>query len=261
MIKPTEVESQSKMFLQMPKKPAKKPFPSVLFWCFFFSSTFLGLQQYFTSYGFIWLSFGIAIGVTLPTFIIICCMYTDSKCQTLKLFLLIDNFFVCWLISLLGLGGIVRVFNLIQTSGFDYLVSSFIISVDFLFCIGVYRILFKYAQWRDWQIILNKISLAAIMAMHIDLAANFILSDGTADALKEFAFIYVFGYFSLFYQLFAKFTEIDGTGNLETNYQLVGPEPEEEEQKSNKRETLQVEEVDGTKMAYSQMEKTGIRFK
>ena len=96
------------------------------------------------------------------------------------------------------------------------------------------------------------------MAMHIDLAANFILSDEVADALKEFAFVYVFGYFSLFYELFAKFTEIDGTGNLETNYQLVGSEEEEE---SNKRETLQVEEVDGAKMEYCQMEKTGIRFK
>ena len=138
---------------------------------------------------------------------------------------------MCWVISVLGLGGIVRVFNLIQSSGFDYpfeyLVSSFIVSLDFLFCIGVYRILFKYAQWRDWQIVLNKISLAAIMAMHIDLAANFILSDEVADALKEFAFVYVFGYFSLFYELFAKFTEIDGTGTLETNYQLVGSEEEE----------------------------------
>ena len=87
--------------------------------------------------------------------------------------------------------------------------------------------LFKYAQWRNWQIILNKVCIAAIMAVHIDLAVKFILSSTTAETVKEFAFIYVFGYFSMFYELFAKFTEIDGTGNLETNYQPVGREEEE----------------------------------
>ena len=36
--------------------------------------------------------------------------------------------------------------------------------------------------------------------------------------MKEFSFIFVFGYFSLYYEIFAKFTEIDGTGNLNTDY-------------------------------------------
>ena len=59
--------------------------------------------------------------------------------------------------------------------------------------------MFKYDQWRNWQIILSKICLAAIMAVHIDLAVKFILSSTTAETVKEFAFIYVFGYFSMFY--------------------------------------------------------------
>ena len=46
--------------------------------------------------------------------------------------------------------------------------------------------------------------------------------------MKEFAFIYIFGYFSLYYELFAKFTDIDGTANLETNYQPVGTKEEGE---------------------------------
>ena len=89
--------------------------------------------------------------------------------------------------------------------------------------------LFKYVQWKNWQIILNKVSLFAILAIHINIASTLIVSQTTPEKLKEFAFIYVFGYFSLFYELLAKFTEIDGTGNFETDYHPVGTEIEEED--------------------------------
>ena len=89
--------------------------------------------------------------------------------------------------------------------------------------------MFKYVQWKNWQIILNKVSLFATLAIHINIASTLTVSQTTPETLKEFAFIYVFGYFSLFYELLAKFTEIDGTGNFETDYHPVGTEIEEED--------------------------------
>ena len=56
----------------------------------------------------------------------------------------------------------------------------------------------------------------------------------------------MFGHFSLFYELFAKFTEIDGTSHMETNYHPLGTGKEED--KPGTKDTLKVEEVDGTKI-------------
>ena len=55
-----------------------------------------------TYFGDLWVSFGVALGLTLPTLFAIICIYGEGKCELLKLFILIDNFFACWLIALLG---------------------------------------------------------------------------------------------------------------------------------------------------------------
>ena len=56
-------------------KSPKKPFHPLLFFCFLISSTFLGVQQYLTYYNILWVPFGIALGLTIPTFIAIICTY------------------------------------------------------------------------------------------------------------------------------------------------------------------------------------------
>ena len=211
------------------KKPAKKPFYIPLFVFFLIGSTFLGFQQYLTFIGYGWLSLGIALGLTLPPFIAIICIYRESTCELLKLFILMDNFSACWLVSLLSMIDGIKIFDSFFPDNTSFTVTAVIINVDFFFCIGVYRMLFKYVQWKNWQIILNKACLFAILAVHINMASELILSQTTPEQLKEFAFIYVFGYFSFFYEIFSKFTEIDGTGNLETDYHPVGTENEDED--------------------------------
>ena len=217
----------------------KKTFHPLLFWLFLLSSTFLTIQQYlsFFNISLMWISFGISLGATIPIFILVFRTYAQSKCELLKLLILIDNFFVCWLTSVFGLIGAMRVFNLISVDLTETMVVSFIILVDIFTLTGVYRVLFKYARWRNWQIVCCKISLGAVMILHIDLASNVILSESTPETLKEFAFIYVFGYFSLYYELFAKFTDIDGTASLKTNYEPVERQ-EEKEEPLNKREPI-----------------------
>ena len=93
------------------------------------------------------------------------------------------------------------------------------------------------------------------MVIQIDFTDHVILDSGYPDLVKDFIFIYVFGFFALFSELFAKFTDIDGTGNLETNYQPAGTEEEEEkeegkekEKKENSREVINFEESNGAKI-------------
>ena len=89
------------------------------------------------------------LAITLPTFTIICCVYGENKREVLKLFLIIDDFFVCWVMSLLGLIGVVVVFSPLENEGLEGTLSSFIISANLFLCIGVYRVLFKYAEWKN----------------------------------------------------------------------------------------------------------------
>ena len=128
--------------------------------------------------------------------------------------------------------------------------------MDIFICVGIYRVLFKYVEWKNWQIILTKISLIAAMIVHIDLAAKFILDPNTPETLKEFIFIYVFGYFSLYYEFVAKFTDIDGTGNLKTSYQPVGGESEKENHEHS-REVVNFEESNGSRMGMESMQARG----
>ena len=94
----------------------------------------------------------------------------------LKLFILVDNFLACWVISLVGLIGMMNAFYAAQVYYSDFFTTAFIIMADFFFGIGMYRVLFKYARWRNWQIILTKIFLVAMMALSIDLVGKMILS-------------------------------------------------------------------------------------
>ena len=57
------------------KKPPKKPFHLPLFVFFLISFTFLGFQQYLTFNGYTFISFGIAIGLTVPSFTAVVCIY------------------------------------------------------------------------------------------------------------------------------------------------------------------------------------------
>ena len=77
-----------------------------------------------------------------------------------------------------------------------------------------------------------------------------ILDPTYPEVVKEFIFIYAFGYFSLYYELYAKFTEIDGTGNLQTNYQQVGTEEEsdEEEEQQHTKQVINFDESNGARI-------------
>lgn len=47
--------------------------------------------------------------------------------------------------------------------------------------------------------------------------------------MKDFFFVYIFGTFSLYYEIYNKITELDGTGELNFHYTNVKQALEEEE--------------------------------
>ena len=55
------------------------------------------------------------------------------------------------------------------------MVSCYIINIINIFLyLGVFRLLLKYAIWKNWQIILSKLSLGVTMIMYIELASHII---------------------------------------------------------------------------------------
>ena len=229
MINPEDKAQPESRPARIKKEAEKQPMNTVLFWCFLLSSALLNFWQfisYSTLYASQWVSFGVTVGVTLPTYVVICCLYMESKCELFRLFILLDNFFACWLTALFGLIGLNNAFSSLQLYLFDYVLISALLHVDLLLCVTGYRLLFRYARWKNWQIVLQKVLLAILLVIMIYFADRVILDPTYPEVVKEFIFIYAFGYFSLYYELYAKFTEIDGTGDLRTNYQPLAAEEE-----------------------------------
>ena len=189
---PTHHQEDRVPITKLSKLP-KQPFHALLFWCFLISSTLLSFQQQFISRGRMWSSLGAPLLFTLSTFATISRIYGESKKEVLRLFLLIDDLFYSWLITLLGLIGVIIVFHSQEAEDSEDILCSLVINASLLLWIGVYRVLFKHVQWKKWQILLNKICLVAIGVMHMHLVAEFIQQTPSPETLKELTF--VFGYF------------------------------------------------------------------
>ena len=147
--------------------PQKKPFHPVFFGGFLLCFVLSTFQQYIVYRPRIGIPLEAIVAVTFSISIIICCVYGENKNEVLKLLFAIDDFFACWVMSLLGLVGVVAVFSPLEDEGLEGTLSSFIIIANLFFCIGACRVLFKYAEWEPWQSSLSKICLFIILIKHI----------------------------------------------------------------------------------------------
>ena len=95
--------------------------------------------------------------------------------------------------TFLGLIGVIVAFHSKEAEDSEDILPSLIINASLPLWMEVYRVLFKHAQWKKWQVLLNKICLVAIGVMHMHLVAEFIQQTPSPETLKELTL--VFGYF------------------------------------------------------------------
>ena len=106
-------------------------------------------------------------------------------------------------------------------------------NANFFILAGTYRVLIKDTLWAKWQVILTKLTLLAAMVALIYITMVIIRKSDVAEQMKDFFFVYIFGVFSLYYELYNKITELDGTGELHSHYTNIKQESEEEEVRLN----------------------------
>ena len=89
---------------------------------------------------------------------------------------------------------------------------------DYFILAGTYRILIRNTLWKQWQVIIIKLELLVAMIAIIFVVLVVVRSENFPEQLKEFIFVFVFGNFSLYYEIYNKITEIDGTNELNFHY-------------------------------------------
>ena len=78
MPQPNETDSthhRARVGTETVTKPSQKLIHPLLFFCFLIGFVFLGIQQYLAYFNIIWVPFGVALGITLPAFVAIVCLY------------------------------------------------------------------------------------------------------------------------------------------------------------------------------------------
>ena len=76
--------------------------------------------------------------------------------------------------------------------------------------------------------IVCKLSLALSCLSFLILGAYFMknsfenipISEEEQDPLQEFFFLYIFGLFTLYFELFSRMSDLDGTSELQYHYQM-----------------------------------------
>ena len=165
--------------------------------------------------------FGIVLGVCLPLYILLSCLYAESKIEMVKLYFLIDNYLLCLLTVIGGWIGAIIIRRQAHADDNSIIYSGVITFLYFVY-IGTFRVLLRRIQWERWQLIIMKIGLVVSAMGYILFAGDVIIyMKNVPAAFIDFIFIYIFGLFSLSYEFFGKFTEIDGTGNLQYHYTAV----------------------------------------
>ena len=116
--------------------------------------------------------------------------------------------------------------------------------LDYFFLGGVFRILLASCFWKKWQIICCKVTLMVASLSYFYIAMSLIIvglpesygvTPEVTEKLIELSFLYVFGLFSFYYEIFNKLTDLDGTADLRYHYSIL-PKDESEEDSPKEHE-------------------------
>lgn len=200
-----------------------------LFWCCIISIYFLSYINFPIFFGVdivVLAIIGIAIVIfTHVVFIWNGCLLVQSKMEFFHYMFLLDPIFVGLCAAVVGLVGILLI--IMPPEGY-VLALAFLMAIDLVFFTGNWRMILAYCRYSRWQVIVSKISLLFGCFAYLILAAHFMrnafsgipISEEQQEPLKEFFFLYIFGLFTLYLEIFAKMSDLDGTSDLNYYYQI-----------------------------------------
>lgn len=163
-----------------------------------------------------------AVGIPIVLFsftiqILVSCKMTETKWEMFQLYILLDNIFVALAAALVGFVGMLNIiFGNMEPI---YLVLMIILCLSYTFFTGSYRVILAKCKFPRYQVIAAKIFLLVDCLAFLILATYYMQNpvperedSGSQEDIKNFFFLYVFGFFTLIVEIYGKFTDLDGTG-------------------------------------------------
>lgn len=137
-----------------------------------------------------------------------------------------DNTLVNLLFTLVSWNVLVLLIMSAALTGFDVVALVFK-SISLFMYVGTFRMLILYYKWSKCEIILTKLLLIAGCFAYVGVSCELMIDQGQAfialgetkaAAIKDFALFYTIALFTLYYDLYGKITDIDGTGDHKYTY-------------------------------------------
>ena len=147
---------------------------------------------------------GVKILITFTTNIICSCKYSQSKWQMFQIYILLDNILVALIAGMVGYIGVVFLF---YSAILDAIIITEMacVSIVLITFAGSFRVLLANCQFKRYQVIVSKLSLILGCIGFLILGAYFMSTDlpsddsnSNQDNVKDFFFLYIFGFFMLF---------------------------------------------------------------
>lgn len=186
---------------------------------------------------------------SLAFFTVNSCKLADTKGDMCKLYFLLDSITIASCTAIIGMVGLLTIILPPQPQVIPIAV---FLNVAYFMFGGNSRIIFAYCKYKRWQAVVFKLTVLIGLLVYVVLAAYFMKNSFNAlpitadkqDTLKEFFFLYIFGLFTLYMEIFAKANDVDGSSQLQYHHQInyEGNEEElvlaeEEQRNSNVNET------------------------
>ena len=139
---------------------------------------------------------------------------------------MLDSILVALCTGIIGFAGMLMI---MMPGSWMGIFIAIIMNMNFFFFAGTCRILIAYAKFKTWENIMFKMSIKVSLLGYLILAAYFMIEDMSShlsltdqeqDILKNFFFLYIFGLFTLYMEIFSKVSDFDGSANLQYHMTL-----------------------------------------
>ncbi len=167
-------------------------------------------------------SLGVTLVVSIPTF-----LYLTSIKELIKLFFLIDTILVMTLAAVVAFINMIMLFDKNGEWYWKVIESAF--AIELVFYSAMMRVMLVHLKWPKWQLVTLKLHVMINCIMFMICGVYFIWVDFTYTKhmlptfdgkVHEFMVLFIFTMFTYSYEMYAKVTDLDHTGDLRYIYTI-----------------------------------------
>ena len=151
------------------------------------------------------------------------CIFCETKKDCLMLYFLLDTILLASCTAMVGVIGCT--YAMMPPNALPII--SLIIWTSQIFIIaGNSRIIIAYAKFKSWQTVVFKLGICLGLLAYLIMATYFMMHhfpgvpDSLNDTMKDLFFLYVFGLFTMYYEIYSKISDLDGSSDQQYHYRV-----------------------------------------